>query len=67
MINLLVRKIILYDDKVEIYYNYVDKKSPDDLEHQSFSFYTEEMQFNIKDLKYKEQNFILYLTVELFI
>jgi len=67
MIKLLVRKIILYDDKVEIYYNYVDKKGPDDFEHQVFSFYTEDMKFHVNDLKYKEQNFTLYLTLELFI
>lgn len=27
---MLIHKIIIYDDKVEIYYNYTDKKSPDD-------------------------------------
>ena len=26
MIKLLVKEIILFDDKVEIYYNYIDKK-----------------------------------------
>ncbi len=67
MIKLLIRKIVLYDDKVEIHYNYVDKKGPDDFEHQVFSFYKEDMAFYVNDLKYKEQNFTLYLTVELFI
>ena len=30
MINILVDKIILYDDRIEIYYNYTDTTSPDD-------------------------------------
>lgn len=30
MINILVNKIILYDDKIEIYYNYSNAKDPDD-------------------------------------
>ena len=33
MIKLLVKEVILYDDKVEIYYNCIDKKGPDDLQH----------------------------------
>ncbi|MEG2540725.1 MAG: recombinase family protein [Clostridia bacterium] len=30
MIQILIQKIVLFDDKIEIYYNYTDKKSPDD-------------------------------------
>ena len=30
MINILVNKIILYDDQIEIYYNYSNTKDPDD-------------------------------------
>ncbi len=29
MINQLIEKIVLYDDKIEIYYRYTDKKNPD--------------------------------------
>jgi DNA invertase Pin-like site-specific DNA recombinase len=29
LIQMLIQKIIIYDDKIEIYYNYTDKKSPD--------------------------------------
>lgn len=38
MIRQLINKVIVYDDKIEIYYNYTDNKGPDD-EHQVFSFY----------------------------
>ncbi len=30
LINALINKIVLYDDKIEIYYNYTLRKSPDD-------------------------------------
>ncbi len=39
MIKTLVKEVILYDDKVEIYYNCIDKKKPDDLDHQAFGIY----------------------------
>lgn len=38
MIMTLVNKVVLYNDKVEIYYNYIDTKRPDD-DHRAFSFY----------------------------
>ena len=41
MLELLVDKIILYDDKIDIYYKF-DKRSPDGND-QDFVFYTEEM------------------------
>ena len=42
MIRLLVKEVILYDDKIEIYYNFIDKKGPGDLDHQAFCIYTQE-------------------------
>ena len=39
MLDLLIKQIVFYDDKIEITYNYTDKGRPDD-EHQAFSFYT---------------------------
>lgn len=30
MLNYLVNRIILYDDRIEIHYNYTDDKNPDD-------------------------------------
>ena len=68
MIKLLIKEIILYDDKVEIYYNYIDKKSPDEFEHQAFLFYTENVDLYMKyDYKLKEQDYILNMLVYMFI
>lgn len=42
IINLLINKIILYDDKIEIYYNYTDTQNPDDnTDRRDFLFYSE--------------------------
>ena len=49
MIKLLVKEIILYDDKVEVYYNCIDKKRPDDLDHQVFCVYSQECDIDPKD------------------
>lgn len=40
VIDLLVKKIVVYDDKIEIYCNYCDKKGPDD-ESLGLLLYTE--------------------------
>ncbi len=53
MINLLVNHIILYDDKVEIYYNYTDKRRPDDDDHQVFLFYSETFEKTYSYEKFK--------------
>ena len=42
LIDHLIKKIILFDDKVEIYFNYTNKKSPDDESQQGFLFYKED-------------------------
>lgn len=39
MIDNFVKEVVLYNDKVEIYYNYIDKKLDGDNDHQAFSFY----------------------------
>ncbi|MBP5308453.1 MAG: hypothetical protein J6Z34_04905 [Clostridia bacterium] len=36
---LLVNKIILYPEKIAIFYNYTEKPTPDDEDHRAFSFY----------------------------
>ena len=45
MIESLIDKIILYDDKIDIYYKF-DKRSPDD-NGRDFLFYTEETDASI--------------------
>lgn len=44
MINLLIEKVILYDDRVEIYYKSLTNKSPDN--RQDFLIYENEVYFN---------------------
>ena len=46
MIRLLVKKVILFDEKVEIYYNMSERNRPDDDTHQAFSFYTEDFTYD---------------------
>ena len=68
MIKLLVKEIILFDDKVEIHYNYINKKSPDENDHQAFLFYTENVDLYMKDdYKLKEQDYILNMLIQMFI
>ncbi len=54
MIRIIVKEIILYDDRVEIYYNHIDRKRPDELEHQAFCFYSCEYEYEKHDCKYLE-------------
>ena len=45
LIDLLVKRIVLYDDKIEITLNYTEK--PDDNDHQVFSFYTTKKSYEL--------------------
>ena len=55
-------------DAVYIYYNYIDKKSPDEFEHQAFLFYEENVDLFIKDdYKLKELDYILNMLVQMYI
>jgi len=41
MVRLLIKEIILYNERIEIYMNYTDRKEPDDgNDHRVFSFYS---------------------------
>ncbi len=44
MINLLIDKVILYDDKIEIYYKSLTNKSPD--KRQDFLIYNNEVYYD---------------------
>ncbi len=62
MVTLLIKKVILFKDRIGIYYNYSDTKRPDD-DHQAFSFYT-----TIKEVsKGVMDNETVTYTIELFI
>ena len=68
MLHYLIKKIILWDDKIEIYYNYIsNKKETDEIDHQPFLFYTENFSFPTEIHSYAKQNFMIYLSVQLYI
>lgn len=68
MIHMLVRQVVLYNDKIEIYYNYTDRKSPDGEENrQGFLFYSCKKEFEINQRKFDGKTITLNYTVELFI
>lgn len=68
MIRAFIKEIIVYNDKIEIYYNYIDAKRPDDLEHQAFSFYTEAMIIDPKDFNIGGNgSYIFELTINLYL
>ena len=50
LINFLIKEIVLYNDKIEIYFNAPIKQSPDD-DNRDFLFYS-----NYGNLHYKVQN-----------
>lgn len=67
IIKILVSEILLFDDKIEIYYNYVDKKRrPDDENHQVISLYTETFETIVND-KFRCKPYKIKLKVESFI
>ena len=47
LIDCLIKEIVLYDDKIEIYFNSPIKLSPD--ESRGFTFYTEDIRIIYKD------------------
>ena len=74
MINLLVKTIVLFDDKIEIYYNYINKNSPDCDEHRAFIFHTENIddsydyhKFELSSMSIETFNVKYYYKVELYI
>lgn len=48
MIRMLIKKIVLYDDKIEIYYNTTERIRPDEDSHQVFLFYSEQFVYENK-------------------
>lgn len=52
LISALVKEVVLYNDKIEIYYNYTDSKKPDDDDRRTFIFYECEKSFEIERTKF---------------
>ena len=59
LIRLLIKKIVVYNDKIEIYYNYTNK--PDDNSRRAFCFYEEEI-----DLTYNSARIVEFGEIEQF-
>lgn len=60
----LIKEIVLYDDKMEIYYNYADpKRRLDDENCQVFSFYSETFETEIDEHKFKGTPYVLKLEI----
>ena len=49
MIRALIKNVIVYNDKIEIYYNCIDTKRPDELDHQAFCFYEENFDLSVEN------------------
>ena len=63
----LIKEIVLYDDKMEIYYNYADpKRRLDDENRQAFSFYSETFETEIDEHKFKGTPYVLKLEIAAF-
>ena len=67
MIRILINKVILYDDKVEIYYKYTNNLKPDDNNHQAFSFYIGYCDIEIPNRNLSAGYLIHSAIIELFI
>ena len=67
LIRLLIKEVVLYDDKVEIYYNYIDnKRRPDGDNHQAFSFYQDIFTTTVDRKEYYKEAIELKLQLECF-
>ena len=72
MIRELVKKVILYDDKIQIYYNYTDnkkerKEADSEKSCQPFCFYNEEKVFDVRLYKLRSASNVITLQTELYI
>ena len=61
MIDLLINKIVLYDDKIEIYYKYTDR-SPDDDEQRDFSLYKQIITIKQNNTNLEQSKFVLFFS-----
>ena len=68
MIKLLIKEIILYDDRVEIYYKHTDRQKPDETKtHQAFSFYKSYYNCNIQQYRFGNKTFPVNLEINCFL
>ena len=50
LINVLIKEIVVFDDKIEIYYNTPLYTNPDDESRRGFSFYSNFVQMGINEI-----------------
>lgn len=68
MVDALIKKVILYNDKIEIHYNYTSTKNPDGTDnHRDFIFYTCTKSFDVDQRKMNTQPIVLTFTIQLWI
>ena len=74
LIRTLVKKVVLYDDRIQIYYNYADRKtqkqtegSDGDEADQAFCFYDEDKIFSLTNYKLRSNPHELSLHMFLYI
>ena len=65
LIDLLVKEIVVYNDKIEVYLKYTELPNPDD-KHQDFSFYKEEKEILINCTKFNKPPIKWHFLIELF-
>ncbi len=67
MVDALIRKVVLYNDKIEIHYNYTNMKDPDGTDdRRDFVFYTCNKTFEIDTHKYDRAPILLTSSIELY-
>lgn len=64
MIRFLVKEIILYDDKVEIYYNYVDFRNSTEEEHTPIPIYNDTFETSIDEHKINGKPYTLNMKID---
>lgn len=53
LINVLIKEIVVFDDRIEIHYNtplYTNPASPDDKNHRGFLFYSKFVEMGIQEI-----------------
>ena len=65
LVQLLIKKVIIYDDKVEIYYNYTNEKDTLDL-LQECPFYIDKISRTIKNTKINGEDYELIFEIKIY-
>ena len=61
-VNAVIKEIVLHDDRIEITYNYTNKKIPD-FQHQGFIFYEEYYEMKTVINQYQDASKLLKVSL----